>query len=842
MKQLHRQLQIIHSGSVTVALGATAGLIVWVLRLSEEERNVGIMLAVGAFVFGGILHALLLRPLLPRQEVIDRDILHAINSLRAFPVRAAQLSWFLWVGLDVVGVLLFYLFFGTWTADDTTLFLSLAIFMAILCGGGIGFLLQFYFYKSRIRPLAREVARQVVAQGHGRYLFSTPLFGLRNKLVTAAGTLIGSSLVFSCLFGYTFIAERTQAGLLSHAENEMRRLAPQVDQALAAGAAASVGPVLARTQLGSGGRLFLLDVEGRDVLNLNTANLPLNTLEGATAVNWRSPWLARKMAVGNGQYSLLAIYPWRMSENAMHEAGNAYLGLFLIAMLTILAVATFTAREIANLLRELVRKSQRMARGDLSQSAEILIEDEIGEFSAELETVRGFLRGVAADLDTASAEIDVVSQRLLVAAQKIEETSVEQSARVHRGLQSVESMTGGLQKIARAGDALNVQSAEGSSAILQLDRTVRYVDDSTDRVMQLLNSVVSGLEHNQRVSELIFANLSDLLRSTEVLTRNIRKFSDSIRRNGERVSGTRNISTRMLESSREGLDMTGQTVNSIALIEDSVERTSHALQDLIDKLNSVGKLIGVIDEVADDTKLLSLNAAIIAAQAGENGLSFAVVAEKIKTLADRTNTATGQIISMIRSVSESSLQLSSGVDEVRASVEETRHASTSSGEHLASIIGLAENGARGMTRVAEASQEQVTLSEGIEQQGLELARLIEQVHGDVRSRLARAKEVETRMQRVKGGALAVKSLARAQAEGGRVLSGDIEQVETMIAHLARILGEQQEQVLAIGRAMKTIEHGSDANKSMTARLRRDVEALRAEAQSFHRFVERFRLA
>ena len=839
MKRVHRQLVAIHSITCTAALALTVVVLIWLLRLDGLERIVGSTIAALALALGILTHYFLIRPLFPR-EWRPGEVVEAVRQLRIFPVRAAQLTWFLWIGLSLAGALTFYLYFGQWSRNDNTIFLSLVIFFASLTGGGCAFLLQFYAYKWLLRPALKEAAQQAVASGYGEQLFDVPLYGVRNKLVVASLTLVGLTLIYSLVFGFTHIAEGMQARLLTHAEAEIQRMLPDLERGLEAGQHDAVRQQLRQVQLGSGGELHLLSSESRSGADGRLHALLSQSGADGTA-NWRSTELVQVVPVGAGDDSIVAVVPWRIVGGPLESIARFFVWAFIFSGLVMLALATLVARDIAFPVHEIVRRTERIARGDLSQSLEVLTDDELGEFSAYLEQVRRYLRSVLSDMDRASSEIEQSSSAVTTAAEAIAEASGKQSVRVRTGMVAVEKMNRAFTRIAEESLQLTAQAATGNSAIAELDSTVQAADKGTDVMLQQVASVHEGIEHTKRLSELIFATLGDLWRSVDVSVRNIRKLSDSIRRNEERVNSRRAISERVLESSGEGLDLTRQTATGVALIEDSVGSTAATLEELFEKLSSIGRLLGLIDEVAEDTKLLSLNAAIIAAQAGTKGRSFSVLAEKIKTLADRTNSATIQIFTLIEDVGQNSEELSVGMERVRSSVGGTRTAALDSSEHLQGIIVAAQAAATGMAKVAVNSTRSVDDGEAVERAVVDLSHLIDQIHATVRSQLGKAEEIAGVMQRIEGGSRTVKSLSRAQSEGGRLLAGNIEQVVTMVNHLKRILLEQQTEVQRIGEAMGCIDTEAAANNRISARLRQGVEELRAEAESFHDFIARFKL-
>lgn len=163
---------------------------------------------------------------------------------------------------------------------------------------------------------------------------------------------------------------------------------------------------------------------------------------------------------------------------------------------------------------------------------------------------------------------------------------------------------------------------------------------------------------------------------------------------------------RATHSAQNGSEVVAQTITVMDQISEKVQESTTTMENLGASGDQIGEILGTIEDIADQTNLLALNAAIEAARAGEQGRGFAVVADEVRALAERTTKATHQIGQMIKTIQTETRQavlvMEQGVQEVKAGTEEASR----SGVALAGIKERIESFTMQINQIAAAAEEQ----------------------------------------------------------------------------------------------------------------------------------------
>lgn len=166
------------------------------------------------------------------------------------------------------------------------------------------------------------------------------------------------------------------------------------------------------------------------------------------------------------------------------------------------------------------------------------------------------------------------------------------------------------------------------------------------------------------------------------------------------------LSQQVDEAAREGQGVVGETAESIDQIRAGVEKTLGVMNRLEQSSGQIGEIIGLIEDVADQTNLLALNAAIEAARAGEAGRGFAVVADEVKNLSGKTSASTQQIAAIIKAIQKDIREAMHSIEEEKGRVESGVANSDRASAQISNILNLASESADMINSIATATDEQ----------------------------------------------------------------------------------------------------------------------------------------
>ena len=243
----------------------------------------------------------------------------------------------------------------------------------------------------------------------------------------------------------------------------------------------------------------------------------------------------------------------------------------------------------------------------------------------------------------------------------------------------------------------------------ELDKVVQAVNEITIQLSDYVDQAAGGAE-NQRE------------RSTETATA-MEEMNATVLEVAQNSSATAEQATTSKQKAEEGAKMVENVIAAMGEVSNQSDALKTKMADLQGQAKSIGSIMTVITDIADQTNLLALNAAIEAARAGEAGRGFAVVADEVRKLAEKTMQATQEVekaITGIQSVAEENVR---NVDTAVASVGKATGLASQSGDALNEILHLSETSTDQIRGIATAAEEQSATSDEINRSVADIDRI-----------------------------------------------------------------------------------------------------------------------
>jgi methyl-accepting chemotaxis protein len=243
-----------------------------------------------------------------------------------------------------------------------------------------------------------------------------------------------------------------------------------------------------------------------------------------------------------------------------------------------------------------------------------------------------------------------------------------------------------------------------------------FAETLSDLLLQLTDSIqntASAAHEISSTAESLAAASQEQSAQADEVANAVEAMSRTITENAMSASRTADVATKNSQMASESGKVVELTVNKMKDIAVVVKNSATNIEQLGESSKQIGEIISVIDDIADQTNLLALNAAIEAARAGEQGRGFAVVADEVRKLAERTTEATKQIAKMIKGIQHETEQavvaMNRGTIEVQSGIELADKA----GDSLKQILTSTHEVLDMVNQIAAASEEQSATSEEI---------------------------------------------------------------------------------------------------------------------------------
>jgi methyl-accepting chemotaxis protein len=501
----------------------------------------------------------------------------------------------------------------------------------------------------------------------------------------------------------------------------------------------------------------------------------------------------------------------------------------------------FIDRAITGPIAEMAKIAGRMAAGDLASEIAVKGQNEtadlgnaINAMSSNLkETLRKF-KEIDTSLSDSLMSMGGAVRKMSQGARVQQEAADHTAAVVNEMVASIKGVTENAGEMSNAATNASSSASEMASSIEAVagnaGALASTVEDTASSIGQMIASIKQVSENTDAVST-----------AAEQASSSITQMSASVKEVEQRAVESARLAEKVSQDASErGMVAAAEAIRGMRNIKETVEATAAGVNRLGKRSQEIGQILQVIDEVTDQTGLLALNAAILAAKAGEHGKGFAVVAEEIKDLAERTASSTQEIAGLIASVQEETAEnvqaMGRGLKAVEAGVSLVNVTS----DVLRQVADSSRQSADMAHALEKTTAEQAKGVAQIMETSVGMARQIEQIAGALQEQRKGSERIARAAEHMRDITRQVKTATQEQTTGSRQIATAFESVTVQAAQVARSTSEQNLGAQQISEAISRIQNITMDIVDVSIEMDMAAQALKEKAATLQAELDGFK--
>ncbi len=493
-------------------------------------------------------------------------------------------------------------------------------------------------------------------------------------------------------------------------------------------------------------------------------------------------------------------------------------------------------------LKSLEGAAHRMAEGDLSFKTNITSRDEISRLDSSIKESLYSISGILRRVREVSIRISDTSELVELETNEVVDGTMVEAEAIAEISSSIEELNATIGEVADSTTNLTRSVQDTAASMEEMANTIESIKDITHEVSSGVDTTSSSINELSANIKEVADNASNLGKVSDETLAAVEEITSSVKEVESSAKESSKLSQRVTEdASTLGVTSINETLEGMERIKTSFSGAAAVIRKLGGRSEEIGNILNVIDDITDQTTLLALNASILAAQAGEHGKGFSVVANEIKDLAERTALSTNEIDSLIRSVRKEVSEAVQAMSEGMSSVEDG--------------MKLSAKAASALDKILISSQQSSEMTASIERTTTEQAKTAKYVIEAIeRVRAMVGEIVSATQEQSKGVSLMIEasegireashradSATEQQAEGSRQISLAVENISVMSQHIERAINEQQSGSRQIWNSIEKIKDIPSKNRNRAFKANKSMKELARDSELAKMEMERFTL-
>ncbi|MGE5894029.1 MAG: methyl-accepting chemotaxis protein [bacterium] len=516
-----------------------------------------------------------------------------------------------------------------------------------------------------------------------------------------------------------------------------------------------------------------------------------------------------------------------------------FLSFVLSLGLMYFSIAKFITGPILNM----EKASEKIASGDLTNTITLRGEDEIAELGNAINRITSNLKNMLIKIGNITGSVSAVTSNIVSASEGILKIADIQKKALDETTASNDSLDASISSVAQSAENLSESSDNTSSSILEMTKSIEMVAESAKLFDGAAQESSASIEEMLTNIKQIAESLNNLSSSSDSIATSIDEVNSTVKEIEKRANESVTLAEQVtVQASDKGIGAINAAMAGMNDIRDSVSSLTTAINVLGKRSEDIGKILNVINEVTDQTNLLSLNAAILSAQAGEHGKSFSVVADHIRSLAEKTAASTKEIAALISSVQEethTSIQLASeGLKTVEKGLGLVRDVNNA----LLGIVDRSQSSTEMSKAIQRATAEQSIVIRQITESAKDMSLQIEKISLALQEQNKGSKFILDITEKMKNLSHQVKTSTEEQRIGSLQISKSSENITVQAEQIAESTKKQKDESIEIVKSMEKVKNTTSNLIQSAHDMSSTVESLQEEARNLLAELKKFKVS
>ncbi len=513
--------------------------------------------------------------------------------------------------------------------------------------------------------------------------------------------------------------------------------------------------------------------------------------------------------------------------------------LTLIGLILGIALALVISRNIARPMQQVVEVIGAIGHGNLDRRVKIRRGDEIGQVAAAMDDMAEKLGLMVSRIRQSTAEFGSVSRQISAAAGSVETSARLQEQGVESTSATMQEIDASIDSVTQNVDSLSVSASDSTSSALEMAASIEEVAENSQRLAQAVDEIGSSINEMATAISQVAGNADVLKQSSLSTASTVAEMDANIKQVEEHARETAQSTAAVQRDAEQGRTSVEKTIAGIQQIRESSHTTAEAVTILADKVKDIGSILAVIVEVTEQTNLLALNAAIITAQAGQHGRSFAVVADEMRELSERTSSSTRKIEEVIEDIQRETARAVEAIRQTEISVAEGEELSHQSGEELGQIVAGTQGSAERVSHIVKAAGEQAQASRLMRESVENVSEMVSQIASATSEQDQSAAAITTAAELIAGLTQQLRNSTREQSQTSHSIGQAMEIMSDLVQQVKVACYQQREGSANIVHSMEDIKGSTRQNvdsvetlNGVVGRLTKEIAALQEEMAVF----------